>query len=164
MRHDRRHQNFLAACTIRLDLLASEHQLRMGSTRLLPDWVAADTGMLSWPRGGVLCLRFPFSEGYLAAAGGGSGSADRGTTPITTPTTPINTPKTVPIVGSKTSRSTGPIPVAERILALLEAEPGITLMKHAAERNRLLRPWLDDGWNALLAEADGRFRPSAPAR
>ena len=65
--------------------------------------------------GGVLCLRFPFSEAYLAAAGGGSGSADRGTTP-----------KTGPIIGPKTSRSTGPIPVADRILALLEAEPGIT--------------------------------------
>lgn len=47
----------------------------------------------------------------LAAA---SGSADRGTTPITTPTTPITTPKTEPI------------PVANQILALLETEPGIT--------------------------------------
>ena len=81
----------------------------------------------TWTRepGGVLCLRFPFSEAYLAAAGGG-GSADRGTTPITTPTDPITTPKTGPIIGPKTSRSTGPIPVADRILALLEAEPGIT--------------------------------------
>ena len=75
--------------------------------------------------GGVLCLRFPFSEAYLATAGGG-GSADRGTTPITTPTDPVTTPKTGPIIGPKTSRSTGPIPVANRILALLEAEPGIT--------------------------------------
>ena len=72
-------------------------------------------------QGGVLCLRFPFSEAYLEAAGGG-GSADRGTTPITTPITPITTPIAIP----KTSRSTEPIPVEDRILALLEAEPGIT--------------------------------------
>ncbi len=72
--------------------------------------------------GGVLCLRFPFSEAYLATAGGGSGSADRGTTPITTPTTPITTPK----AGPNASRSTEPIPVAKQILALLETEPGIT--------------------------------------
>ena len=72
--------------------------------------------------GGVLCLRFPFSEAYLAAAGSGSGSADRGTTPITTPTTPITTPKT----GPNASRSTEPVPVANQILALLETEPGIT--------------------------------------
>ena len=65
--------------------------------------------------GGVLCLRFPFSEAYLEAAGGGSGSADRGTGP-----------KTGPIIGPKTSPKTGPIPIADQILALLEAEPGIT--------------------------------------
>ena len=82
----------------------------------------------TWTRepGGVLCLRFPFSEAYLAAAGGG-GSADRGTGPITTPKTgPIIGPKNGPKNGPKTSRSTGPIPIADRILALLEAEPGIT--------------------------------------
>ena len=34
-------------------------------------------------------------------------------------------------------------------------------MKHAAERNRLLRLRLDDGRKALPADFDGRFRPSA---
>lgn len=40
----------------------------------------------------------------------------------------------------------------------------LSLMKLAAERDRLLRQRLDDGWKDLLAEADGGFKPSAPAR
>ena len=73
--------------------------------------------------GGVLCLRFPFSEAYLAAAGSGCGSADQGTTPKTSPkTSPKASPKTSP----KATRSTEPMTAEARILAMLRTEPGIS--------------------------------------
>ena len=40
----------------------------------------------------------------------------------------------------------------------------LSVMKLAAERDRLLGQRLDDGWKDLLAGADGGFKPSAPAR
>ena len=117
------------------------------SERLPPAQVFFRTGMIeAWGRGirqiaercreagnpsptwtrepdGVLCLRFPFSEAYLAAAGGGSGSADQGTTPKTSPkTSPKASPKTSP----QATRSTEPMTAEARILAMLRTEPGIS--------------------------------------
>ena len=74
-------------------------------------------------RGGVLCLRFPFSEAYLAAAGSGCGSTDQGTTPKTSPkTSPKASPKTSP----QATRSTEPMTAEARILAMLRTESGIS--------------------------------------
>ncbi len=82
-----------------------------------------------WTRepGGVLRLRFPFSEAYLAAdaaARGVPGDSQKATegSAIAPKTSPKIAPKTSP----KTTRSTAPISAAERILAVLRNEPGIT--------------------------------------
>ena len=100
-----------------------------------------------WARepGGVLRLRFPFSEAYLAAdsavrgvrgddgrqaAAKGPSPDDRRRAAEGSATGPKNGPATrpmaVPRTGPKIARSTGPMPAAERILAMLKTEPGIT--------------------------------------
>ena len=82
-----------------------------------------------WTRepGGVLRLRFTFSEAYLAAdaaARGVPGDSHKATegSAIAPKTSPKIAPKTSP----KTTRSTEPMSAAERILAVLRDEPGIT--------------------------------------
>ena len=90
-----------------------------------------------WTRepGGVLRLRFPFSEAYLAAdaaARGVPGDSQKATegsaiAPKTSPKiAPKTSPKIAPKTSPKTTRSTAPISAAERILAVLRNEPGIT--------------------------------------
>ena len=92
--------------------------------------------------GGVLCLRFPFSEAYLAAdpaargvpgytqkdAGkGGTWLGNRQNAAEGPAIAPKTSPKIVPNTSQiNTTRSNEPMPVAERILAVLRAEPGIT--------------------------------------
>ena len=81
-----------------------------------------------WTRepGGVLCLRFPFSEAYKAA------DAEMRAVAVERDQSPddhqkaTEGPATGPKTGPKTNRSTEPTQAAERILAVLRAEPGIT--------------------------------------
>ncbi len=85
----------------------------------------ADNPTPLWTRepGGVLRLRFPFSEAYRAAdaaARGVPGDSQKATEGSAT------APKTSPKIAPKTTRSTAPISAAERILAVLRNEPGIT--------------------------------------
>ena len=88
----------------------------------------------SWTRepGGVLRLRFPFSEAYLAADSNSLGTADAATAPTATATTP-----TTPVAGGKTSQKTtrrqpenGPL--SDRILALLVLTPSASRREMAA--------------------------------
>ena len=88
-----------------------------------------------WTRepGGVLCLRFPFSEAYRAAD-----SVARGTREPSEERDqsqgdlqkaaegPGTGPITGPITGPNATRSTEPMRAAEQILAILRAEPEIT--------------------------------------
>ena len=66
----------------------------------------AGSPMPSWTRepGGALCLRFPFSEAYLAATSDRPGTADAATSPKATSATP--TTPTTPVAGAKTSQKT----------------------------------------------------------
>ena len=81
-----------------------------------------------WTRepGGVLCLRFAFSEAYKTA------DAEMRAVAVERDPSPedhrqaTEGQRTGPKTGPKTNRSTEPMHVAERILAVLRAEPGIT--------------------------------------
>ncbi len=86
--------------------------------------------------GGVLRLRFPFSEAYLAADAAALGvrgdsqkTAGEGTWPDNRRKAVEGSgtgPKTGLKTGPKTARNTEPMPPAERILAMLKTEPEIT--------------------------------------
>ena len=95
-----------------------------------------------WARepGGVLCLRFPFSEAYLDADSDSLGTADPATAPTATATTPATptTPTTPATPATPTTPVATPTTARERILALLRAEPDLT-QRLLAERVGLTR-------------------------